>query len=146
MYKLAFNDGLTLKTVENGVVKTYESKFYLNYVEAAKKAEKNSEWKTKGEGARFMGVTENRSEVSENGMISYFKYFTFTPFPSREKAYISISICSVIFFRLSLGNGRSDFFLDFFCDFGVCCKIIFRLIPALRYFLAVIREPRTALF
>lgn len=40
MYKLAFNDGLTLKTVENGVVKTYESKFYLNYVEAAKKAEK----------------------------------------------------------------------------------------------------------
>ena len=37
MFKIVFNDGLTLKTVENGVVKSYESEFHSNYAEAAKK-------------------------------------------------------------------------------------------------------------
>lgn len=96
MYKLAFNDGLTLKTVENSVVKTYESKFYLNYVEAAKKAEKNSEWKTKGEGARFMGVTENRSAVSENGMISYFNSIDFLNSPCEIVYSITVDSLSGI--------------------------------------------------
>ena len=90
MFKIVFNDGLTLKTFENGVVKSYESDFHSNYAEAAKKAARDSEWKTKGAGARFMGVSDVYDTNEENGDISYFNSVDFLNSP--DKIVYSITV------------------------------------------------------
>ena len=58
MLKILFNDGLIFKTFENGKIREYGCDFYNNYIDSARRAAKNSEWKTQGSGARFMGVYE----------------------------------------------------------------------------------------
>ena len=55
MKKLIFNDNLTIKTLENGVIKEYPCDFYDKYAQTLEKMAKSQEWKYQGQGAIFRG-------------------------------------------------------------------------------------------
>ena len=90
MLKILFNDGLIFKTFENGKIREYGCDFYNNYIDSARRAAKNSEWKTQGSGARFMGVYEESDINRENENFSYFNSLDF--FKNNENIVYSITV------------------------------------------------------
>jgi len=89
MIKLLYNDGLKIKTLENGIVKEFASDFHDNYIISAKKAAKNTEWKTQGEGARFMGTRKAEVDVEKSDR-SYINSLDFSSSP--DKIIYSITV------------------------------------------------------
>ena len=90
MLKILFNDGLIFKTFENGKIREYGCDFYNNYIDSARRAAKNSEWKTQGSGARFMGVYEESDINRENDNFTYFNSLDF--FKNNENIVYSITV------------------------------------------------------
>lgn len=90
MDKLLFNDRLTIKTYEDGNIKEYSSDFHSNYIESARKAVKNSEWKTKGAGARFMREGMDEDAYDEKSDVSYFNSLEF--FASPDEIIYSVTV------------------------------------------------------
>ncbi len=90
MDKLLFNDRLAIKTYEDGNIKEYSSDFHSNYIESARKAAKNSEWKTKGAGARFIREGMNDDEYTDKNDVSYFNSLEF--FASPDEIIYSITV------------------------------------------------------
>lgn len=86
--KIVYNDGLKLITYENGKTREYGCEFHEKYMEAAKKEAKNSEWKTQGQGARFMGAQSNINP--EKSDISYYNSVEF--FNSPDKLIFSVTV------------------------------------------------------
>lgn len=90
MLKILFNDGLIFKTFEDGKILEYGCDFHDNYIDTARRAAKNSEWKTQGSGARFMGVYEDANANPDNGIFSYFNSVDF--FKNSENIIYSITV------------------------------------------------------
>lgn len=82
MDKILFNDRLTIKTYEDGIIKEFGSDFHSNYIESARKAVKNNEWKTQGAGARFMREGLNDESYVEKNDVSYFNSLEFLASPN----------------------------------------------------------------
>lgn len=91
MDKILFNDNLTVKKYENGKIEEFSCDFHDNYIDRAKRAAQNNEWKTQGEGARFRGDAYARLE-SENQVTdrSYFNSLSFDA--SGEKILYSVTV------------------------------------------------------
>ena len=86
--KIVYNDGLKIIAAENGKTTEYGCDFHAKYIEAAKKAEKSAEWKTQGDGARFMGTRKNVDV--EKADVSYYNSLNF--FGSPDKILFSITV------------------------------------------------------
>ena len=86
--KIVYNDGLKIIAAENGKTTEYGCDFHAKYIEAAKKAEKSAEWKTQGDGARFMGTRKNVDV--EKADVSYYNSLNF--FGSSDKILFSVTV------------------------------------------------------
>lgn len=86
--KIVYNDGLKLITYENGKTCEFGCEFHEKYIDAAKKEAKNSEWKTQGQGARFMGAQRNINP--EKADVSYYNSVSF--YNSPDKLIFSVTV------------------------------------------------------
>lgn len=90
MDEILYNDRLSIKTYDSGKIEEYSSDFHSNYIDSAKRAAKNSEWKTQGMGARFMGEYSDESANVENSDVSYFDSLCF--FGSPDEIIYSMTV------------------------------------------------------
>lgn len=90
MDKILYNDRLSIKTYDDGKISEYSSDFHSNYIDSAIRAAKNSEWKTQGMGARFMGEYSDEAANVENSDVSYFDSLSF--FGSPDEIIYSMTV------------------------------------------------------
>lgn len=91
MKKVIFNDNLTIKTLENGVLKEYSCDFYDKYTQTLEKMAKSQEWKYQGQGAIFRGDTFHVEKVNTKN--SY--YTSLENFESDGKVLFSVTVNDV---------------------------------------------------
>lgn len=68
--KIIFNDNLTIKSYDNGVITEYPCDFYNKYVTTIEKMAKKDQWKYQGVGANFRGDFYEPEKISLKN--SYF--------------------------------------------------------------------------
>lgn len=85
MKKVLFNDKLTVKTLKNGKIEEFTSDFHKKYIDAARKIRESTEWKHRGEGARF------RDDIAPSEEADY-SYFNSLAFKNENHVLYSITV------------------------------------------------------